>query len=373
MQAVGERTPLLVVLEDLQWADESTLRALSHLVANRPPGPFLLLLTQRLAPVASSAAMSSLLSALGRAHGVHLPLAGLEDDEVAGLLAAVTGTRAHPRVVREVARRTDGNPFVVVELARHDQLTGELPSSVRDVVAHCLRGLPPGTLALLGGAALLDRTFDADPARPRRRPPARARLRAAGPGDGRRDPARGGRRPVHVRPRGRPGGARRLPHLAPPGPVARELRPGPRGARRPGPARPTGRDGRPLAGRRLRVHRPGVAGDRRGRRGGHWPTGSPTRQPGCSTRRPGRSTGTGRPPRPTYDVSATSRPSSRPSRSPPARTPAPRTTGRSERRDPAGYDPPSGDMYPHRRPKPGAHAARGVGVGQVAQLVRASA
>lgn len=161
MQAVGERTPLLVVLEDLQWADESTLRALSHLVANRPPGPFLLLLTQRLAPVASSAAMSSLLSALGRAHGVHLPLAGLEDDEVAGLLAAVTGTRAHPRVVREVARRTDGNPFVVVELARHDQLTGELPSSVRDVVAHCLRGLPPGTLALLGGAALLDRTFDA--------------------------------------------------------------------------------------------------------------------------------------------------------------------------------------------------------------------
>ena len=161
MPAVGERTPLLVVLEDLQWADESTLRALSHLVANRPPGPFLLLLTQRLAPVASSAAMSSLLSALGRAHGVHLPLAGLGDDEVAGLLDAMTGTRVHPRVAREVARRTDGNPFVVVELARHDQLTGELPASVRDVVAHCLRGLPPGTLALLGGAALLGRTFDA--------------------------------------------------------------------------------------------------------------------------------------------------------------------------------------------------------------------
>ncbi|GAA2138553.1 hypothetical protein GCM10009844_06640 [Nocardioides koreensis] len=161
MQVVGERAPLLVVLEDLQWADESTLRALSHLVANRPPGPFVLLLTQRLAPVASSAAMSALLSALGRAHGVHLPLAGLEDDEVGGLLEAVTGTRAHLRVAGEVARRTDGNPFVVVELARHGRPTGELPSSVRDVVAHCLRGLPPGTLALLGGAALLGRTFDA--------------------------------------------------------------------------------------------------------------------------------------------------------------------------------------------------------------------
>ena len=162
MESVGERRPLVVVLEDLQWADESTLRSLSHLVANRPAGSFVLLLSQRLAPVASSAAMSSLLSALGRAHGVHLPLAGLEDGEVAELLDAVTGGRAHPRVARAVARRTDGNPFVVVELARHDQLTGdELPVSVRAVVAHCLRSLPPGTLALLGGAALLDRTFDA--------------------------------------------------------------------------------------------------------------------------------------------------------------------------------------------------------------------
>ena len=123
MAAVGARTPLLVVIEDVQWADEATLRAVRDLVANRPAGPFVLLLTQRLAPTGSPA-MSDLLDALARAHGVHLPLAG----------------------------REPGGPEVAADPA----------SPARAAVAECLHGLLPGTLALLGGASLLERTFDAD-------------------------------------------------------------------------------------------------------------------------------------------------------------------------------------------------------------------
>lgn len=124
MTAVGARTPLLVVVEDVQWADEATLRAVRDLVANRPAGPFVLLLTQRLAPTGSPA-MGDLLDTLARAHGVHLPLAGREPE-------------------------------------RAERVAADPGSPARAAVAECLHGLPPGTLALLGGASLLERTFDAD-------------------------------------------------------------------------------------------------------------------------------------------------------------------------------------------------------------------
>nr|WP_246298594.1 BTAD domain-containing putative transcriptional regulator [Nocardioides panaciterrulae] len=155
------RRPLLLVLEDLQWADRATLVGLAHLVETCPPVP-LLLLTSRLAPVAASGAMAGLLGALGRAQAVHHSLGGLAPEEVDELLAAVHPGPLGPGRVADVARRSEGNPFVVVELARHGRLPGgPLPATVRAVVTSALGALPRRTLDLLAGASLLDPTFDA--------------------------------------------------------------------------------------------------------------------------------------------------------------------------------------------------------------------
>ena len=162
LRSVSDRTPLVLVLEDAHLADESTLRAMTHLVTALDDGGLVFLITQRLSPGLRSGAMTGLLSALARAHALHLDLAGLEDDEVAALVGAVSDQRPQPGTAAELRRRTDGNPFLAIELARGGDVTGaSLPPSVHAVVADRLAELPEPTLDLLAGASLLDPEFDA--------------------------------------------------------------------------------------------------------------------------------------------------------------------------------------------------------------------
>ena len=158
-----ERSPMLIVVEDAQWADEATIRAISHLVATLADERLVFALTQRPTPAPPSRPMWGLLNACGRAHAALLELDGLDTDEVATLLTSVSDRRAHPHVAADIERRTDGNPFLVIELARDGELrAGSLPASVRAVVTHQLIGLPQPVLDLLAAASLLDRTFEAE-------------------------------------------------------------------------------------------------------------------------------------------------------------------------------------------------------------------
>jgi DNA-binding SARP family transcriptional activator len=162
LRSVSDRTPLLLVLEDAHLADESTLRAVTHLVTALDGGRLVVLLTQRLSPGLRSGAMTGLLSALARVHALHLDLTGLDDEEVAALVGAVSDLRPQPETAAELRRRTDGNPFLAIELARGGDVTGaSLPPSVHAVVADRLAELPESTLELLAGASLLDPAFDA--------------------------------------------------------------------------------------------------------------------------------------------------------------------------------------------------------------------
>ena len=182
------------------------------------------------------------------------------------------GTTCRPADRDLLARRTDGNPFFLVEYARLVQDTGgpvspdELPAAVSDVLSRRLAGLPEESLAVLRAAAVLGREVRLPllAARPRpgrgrgaRRPRPRARRRAR---------RRGGGRPVPVRARARAG--RRLRHRAdvPPGAAARAGRDGLGGPSR---GSPGGRRGRPaLAGGGAVGGGPRVAGRRRRGRAG---------------------------------------------------------------------------------------------------------
>ncbi|HYN98959.1 MAG TPA: AAA family ATPase, partial [Actinomycetota bacterium] len=163
--------PLVVVLDDLQWADSASFQLLSYLAPKLRESRLLILGTFRPAEIGPGHPLRDCLATLSR-HQVaeRIELEGLGELEVADLIEAATGTIVPGRTVAAVRNRTEGNPFFVTELARllaseHDLAgTGSLgravPAGVRDVVRRRLRRLPEETMAVLSLAAVDGRDFE---------------------------------------------------------------------------------------------------------------------------------------------------------------------------------------------------------------------
>jgi class 3 adenylate cyclase/predicted ATPase len=104
------RQPVLFVMEDLHWADPTTLEALGLLVDQAPLARILALWTCRPEFTAPWT---------GRAHGTHLTLSRLTRRQVAEMVAQVTGEKPLPAEVHaQIVERTDGVPLFVEELTR---------------------------------------------------------------------------------------------------------------------------------------------------------------------------------------------------------------------------------------------------------------
>ncbi len=163
-RAVRDRArdqPVLLVVEDLHWADTRTLRALTHLVATLRAGDRVALVATRRARPQPTGALADLGVALAR-HGARtIDLAGLGADEARALVRSVTGTDTEPARVDDWRARTGGNPFFLVELARlaatNGGWRGEVPESVQTVVARRLDDLPDPTREVLLVSAALGR------------------------------------------------------------------------------------------------------------------------------------------------------------------------------------------------------------------------
>ena len=152
---------MLLVVEDLHWADTRTLRALTHLVATLGAGDRVALLATRRARPQPTGALADLGVALAR-HGARtVELGGLAAADARALVSAVTGGDADPARVDDWRTRTGGNPFFLVELARLATTTGawrgEVPESVQTVVARRLEDLPDPTREVLLVSAALGR------------------------------------------------------------------------------------------------------------------------------------------------------------------------------------------------------------------------
>ena len=159
---------LVVVLDDLHWADSSTLRVLRLLAESADSGRLMVITTWRHQPPPTGL-LVEVAEALARRHALRLELAGLsaeEASEVVSSVAATTPTTAEARALRD---RTEGNPFFLVEYARLARERGDLaallveedpPAAVHDVLTRRLAGLPDGTEQVLRWAAVLGRRFD---------------------------------------------------------------------------------------------------------------------------------------------------------------------------------------------------------------------
>ena len=171
LSALAAHTPLVVVLEDLHWADVSSLRLLQLLASSVGSSNLLVLGTFRDAEGDQSPALRDALAALAR-HGVtRLSLPGLDQSDVARYAELRTGIAVAPAVAKALHARTDGNPFFVGELVRlleseHGLDAAamaeriDIPDGVRDVVRRRIARLPDEAQSLLAIASVLGREFD---------------------------------------------------------------------------------------------------------------------------------------------------------------------------------------------------------------------
>jgi hypothetical protein len=229
LQEAAAQAPLLVVLDDVQAADGTSLQLLSLLARHLDGVRLLVLVTVRTVGEALPVAVLECLAALAREpRASRLQLSGLGEGDVRELVesrlagdGARTG-RAAAGLARELHARTDGNPFFVVELVQllrsEEQLapTGRsLPPSVRDVLDRRLGHLPEATLELLRLAAVAGARGRPGAADGRRSARRRAGDHAARAGGRERHRVRGrDRLAVAVQPRARAGDAGRRPVAA---------------------------------------------------------------------------------------------------------------------------------------------------------------
>jgi class 3 adenylate cyclase/tetratricopeptide (TPR) repeat protein len=181
--AVAARTPVLVVLDDLHWADKQTLLLLRHVVAHTISERLLIAGTYRDAELTETHALSEALAALRRQTGVErIALRGLHDVDTVALLESAAGDEldeAGVGLAHALHRETDGNPFFTLEVLRHLGESGVfvqatdgdwsaandlgdvgLPESVREVIGQRVRRLGNPTHAVLSQAAVVGRDFD---------------------------------------------------------------------------------------------------------------------------------------------------------------------------------------------------------------------
>ncbi len=158
--------PVVVVAEDLHWADSASLLAILSVVRQLPLEPVLVVVTTRPSPLPAEVVRFLDDVAVGGART--LPLHPLSPDEVAVLARESLGHGPGPALTAMLAK-AGGNPLWVVATLRAladggmlhrdgddlEPTTFELPASLGDLVIRRLRQLPTATLELLEVTAVL--------------------------------------------------------------------------------------------------------------------------------------------------------------------------------------------------------------------------
>jgi class 3 adenylate cyclase/tetratricopeptide (TPR) repeat protein len=185
LEGAAELQPLLLLLDDLHWADSPTLSLLRHVVTAGPSIPALLVGTYRDSDLAREHSLTALLADLHREQGVErVKLTGLDSGEVLALMEAGAGhelDRDGRALAEEITRETAGNPFFAGEVLRHLTESGAivqeqdgrwrlvgniaelgLPQSVREVIGRRVERLGPDARTALSAAAVIGRDFDLD-------------------------------------------------------------------------------------------------------------------------------------------------------------------------------------------------------------------
>ncbi|MEJ7758014.1 MAG: AAA family ATPase [Gemmatimonadaceae bacterium] len=170
--------PMLLVLEDVHWADQTSLEILRHLAHRSHSLRLLIVATYRSDELHSSHPVRKLLGTIARDRvGVEMRLEPLTREETTEMLRRILGADPDPAIAAGIWRRTEGNPFFIEELltvlsenallepnapavAALERL--RLPATVSEAVLARARALGSRAYDTLSAAAVLGRTFEFD-------------------------------------------------------------------------------------------------------------------------------------------------------------------------------------------------------------------
>ncbi|MGK5555521.1 ATP-binding protein [Actinomadura kijaniata] len=164
LAGLAARTPLLLVLDDLHWADDETLALLVRVLGRVRELPVLVVGTFRHTEAPDR--LTAALAAFARHEPTRVALDGLSAAEVAVLVRAVCRAEVGDAELAAIAERTGGNPFFARETARlldaegPAAATGAVPAGVGDVLRRRLARLPEPARAVLRDAAVVGRDAD---------------------------------------------------------------------------------------------------------------------------------------------------------------------------------------------------------------------
>ncbi len=168
-RAASRRRPLLLLFDDLHWADPPSLLLLRFLARELRDARLLVVGTTRDLELAQDRARAGLVAEIAR-EGMRIALRGLDRAAVAALMARAAGVSPSAELVDAVHARTDGNPFFLGEVVRFlrpdgrfdASLRGKIPPGVRETIRRRLERLSPACRRLLTAAAVVGREFDVD-------------------------------------------------------------------------------------------------------------------------------------------------------------------------------------------------------------------
>ncbi|MFI9379577.1 BTAD domain-containing putative transcriptional regulator [Kutzneria sp. NPDC052558] len=153
---------LVIVIDDLHWADPASLLLFGHLARGVVGAPLLLVGAFRPYELRQAPRGEDMLVEVTRLAGAaRLELSGLSTEEVAQQLSAELGRPCEPEEAAAVARRTGGNPLFVREIGRLRTDMDDVPTGARDAIRQHLSALTSSCRAMLMTASAL--AVDIDP------------------------------------------------------------------------------------------------------------------------------------------------------------------------------------------------------------------
>ncbi|MGI9292495.1 MAG: AAA family ATPase [Pseudomonadales bacterium] len=178
LRKTAEMQPVCLLFDDLQWADEPTLKLLRHLATNLCEARVLMIGTFRESEIDQTKPFANFLEDV-IAHRLtqRIALKPLNETSVGEMLESMTNQPVPPLWSKTVYERTEGNPFFVEELFQYLKEEGkalnrrgvwqvelsldtiELPESLRWVLDQRLKRHDIATLKVLRAAAVMGRTF----------------------------------------------------------------------------------------------------------------------------------------------------------------------------------------------------------------------
>ncbi|GIF73000.1 ATP-binding protein [Asanoa siamensis] len=164
LEHIGARAPVVLIIEDLHWADPSTLDLVRHLAQADPDGRPLLLVASYRPPLRDDPLWQLFAGTtfLRRTERFELPV--FESAEIRGLIAATVAGRVDPRLVERCLLWSGGVPLFAEQLITNGALTGgdddiEVPPDLRSVMLAPLRELGPDARKVLRVAAVAGRAM----------------------------------------------------------------------------------------------------------------------------------------------------------------------------------------------------------------------